>query len=190
MSTAPPHALASAEEVCRRFDASDDARALCSPGLSIHDFLTRLLQKGLFPDALSVAAHLLPNREAVWWGALCVWHACRPKPGEKVDAALRAVVTWLREPSEANRRAAKAAGEAVTAATPAGAVAMAAFYSEGSLSEPELPEVKPPPSLAQTTVAAAVQLTASLAPPEQFESVCGYYVNMAVEVRNGKHPWK
>jgi hypothetical protein len=188
MSTAP--APASAEEICRSCHPSAEGKALCSPGLSASDFLTCLLGKRLFPDALSVAAHLLPKREAIWWGALCAWHGLRPKPGEKIDAALRAVVTWLGDPSEVNRRAAHTAGEAATAASPAGAVALAAFYSEGSISLPGLPEVQPPPLLAQNTIAGAVLLTASTAPHDQFENICRHYVNIALEVAQGKHAWK
>jgi hypothetical protein len=182
--------LVSAEEVCRHWKPSDDVKALCSPGLSARDLLARLLQKGLFPEALSVAAHMLPAREAVWWGALCTWHTCRPKPGEKVDKALRSVVTWLNDPSDANRRAAKAAAEAAGAGTPAGAVGLAAFYSEGSMSNAGLPEVKPPAFLAQTTIAAGVLLNASSAPPAQFEPLCRHFANIALEVAQGKHPWK
>jgi hypothetical protein len=179
-----------AEEVCRHYEPGDHVKALCSPGLTVRDFVATLFQKKLLAEALSVAAHMLGARDAVWWGALCAWHGCRPQPDEKLDAALRAVVTWLGDPSDANRRAARAAGEAATARTPAGAVALAAFYSEGSMSEPGLPEVKPPEHLAQTTVAGAVLLTASSRPPDQFEKVCRYYVNMAFEVGQGKHPWK
>lgn len=188
MSTAP--VPPSAEEICRSCPLSRDGKALCAPGLTASDFLARLLTKKLFPDALSVAAHMLPKREAIWWGALCVWHGLRPKPGEKVDGALRAVLTWLREPREANRRAVQAAGEAATAANPAGAVAMAAFYSEGSISLPELPAVHPPPLLAQNTVAGAVLLTASMAAHDQFDNLCRHFVGMALEVAQGKHSWK
>jgi hypothetical protein len=188
MSTVLP--LASAEEVCRCSKPSADGKALCSAGMSTNDFLARLLGKRLFPDALGVAAHMLPKREAIWWGTLCAWHGLRPKPGQKTDAALRAVVTWLGDPSEANRRAAQAAGEAATAANPAGAIALAAFYSEGSISLPGLPEVHPPPLLAQNTIAGAVLLMASTGPHDQFENVCRHYVGIAHEVAQGKHRWK
>src|SRR5690242_6911001 len=126
----PPDRPPTVVEIAGRGPLGDDAKALLAPGLKPPAYLDRLLQKGLVKDALSFVAAWLPAREAVWWGCLCAWHHGRPKPSDKEAAALRAALRWVHEPSEENRRAAKAAGDAVGGpATPAGALALAAAWS-------------------------------------------------------------
>lgn len=188
----PPAPLTppSAEEVCRCFTPSADARALLQLGVRPRAFLDGLVHKGLFPDALTFAAFWLTKRQAVWWGCLCAWHAGRPRLKPPAAAALRAALSWVHEPSEEHRRAAGKAGDAAGgAATPAGAVALAAFWSEGSLSAPDLPPAPPPPGLTQQTVGGAVLLAANLGPPDQLADRCRGYVNLALEVHQGQVDW-
>src|SRR6516225_12092014 len=56
-------------------------------------------------DAIVFLAHLLPRREAVWWAIQCV----RALIGASADdGAHRSAETWVRAPTEDNRRAALA----------------------------------------------------------------------------------
>src|SRR6266436_6656134 len=107
-------------------------------------------------------ARWLPKREAVWWGCLCAWDAARPNPPPKEDAALRAVLRWIHEPTEANRRPLQTVSDAAGGTgSPAGCLALAAFFSAGSLTLPGLPVVPPPVEATAAAVAGAIMLTAA-----------------------------
>ena len=41
-------------------------------------FLDGLVARGMFPEAVSLLAHLLPRRESVWWAAKSVRAASAP----------------------------------------------------------------------------------------------------------------
>src|SRR5207237_10478430 len=99
-------------------------------------FFDLLVQHEQFGDAVRFLAHALPKRAAIWWGCLCLWDMCWPEPAEVVEAAVRAAVQWVLDPSEPHRRAAEKAGRAAGFQTAAGCLAMAAFWSRGSMSRP------------------------------------------------------
>jgi hypothetical protein len=99
-----------------------------------------------------------------------------------MDAAL----AWLKEPSEQNRRAAMAAAEIDEMQSAASWVAMAAFWSEGSLAPPELPEVPPDDRLTSQGVIAALLITAAQG---DFSQIAGKYrsiMETGRKVRSGE----
>lgn len=152
-------------EVCRRCELSEPARALAAGARAPQALVDALATHGLWSDALQVVAHLLAPRDAVWWGCLCGWYACRPKPMEAEAEGFRALMAWLQDPNEANGRAARVAAEKAGVGTPPGALGMAAFWCGSTLSKPALPGVEPPAFLYAKGVAAAVQLAASAGMP-------------------------
>src|SRR4051812_45310941 len=102
-----------AAEVCRRFELSDEAAAVPVDGVSPRAFVDRLTSAGLFDDAETFLGYALPKREAVWWACLCTREAVGPDPKPPAAAALKAAEAWVADPSDANRRAAQAAADAV-----------------------------------------------------------------------------
>lgn len=146
----------SAQETVGDMKLSDDGRKLLRPDLTGVEFFDQLVKAKLFSDAVRLIARVMTTKEAVWWGVLCVWTTARPRPAAPTDGAVRAVMTWLREPTDANRRAAGKAGTAAGATTPIGLVATAALMADGSLTPAGQPEVKPDPNLPATLVAEAV----------------------------------
>lgn len=94
-------------------------------------FLTKLTQGPDPKAAISYCAFLLPRRETVWW-AVQTLHALRKGAG-RPDTALAAAEAWVRDPSDATRRAALAAGEAGDAEEASTWAAWAAGYSGGSV---------------------------------------------------------
>lgn len=117
-----------------------------------------------YPAAAEHAAAALGARLAVWWGAMVVWRGIDPED-LVAAAAVDAAVAWVVDPSEANRRTAERAGGAAGVSTPAGALALAAFWAEGSVSLPGQPEVLPPPGVAERLAVGAVQMAAAGPPP-------------------------
>ena len=72
----------------------------------------------------------------------------------------------------------------------AGCLALAAFYSHGSLAPPDQPAVPPPDGLTANTVAGAVLLAAAAAPPKQAPERLRHSLSMAVEIANQRLLWQ
>jgi hypothetical protein len=119
-----------------------------------------LIEHAHFQDATRVLAHALPRRVAVWWACRCVRAVLDDRASPQDVAALQAAETWIREPSEEHRRASMTAAEATELCTPAGWVAVAAFWSGGSLAPPDVPAVPPGACLSTHAVSGAVMLAA------------------------------
>ena len=89
-----------AAEICQRLEPGEKALKLLQPKLSPKEFLRLLDAERLCADGMRFAAYALPCRGAIWWGSLCVWSIYRPKPPEKMEAALSSVVAWVQEPDD------------------------------------------------------------------------------------------
>jgi hypothetical protein len=174
-------------KVAKLFELSEEAEPLLKEGLNSRSFLTTLIDKGQFLDAVRFLAHALPKRHAVWWGYLCGRQAHGQEPPAKIVAALQAAERWLKDPSEAHREAAGQAGKKAEMSTPAGLVAMAAFWTGGSM----VPGIDAPPgeTMTASAVATAVHLAAlackASKPPDNFRE----FLDWGVEVANGKRRW-
>jgi hypothetical protein len=84
--------------------------------------------------AVAFMAHLLPRREAVWWGCHCL----RAMLGAAADdEALGAAEAWVRAPDEDTRRAALQIGGAADARRATTFLARAAGHSGGSIAGPD-----------------------------------------------------
>lgn len=65
-------------------------------------FLKNLSAKQKFKDAVAFCAHLLPRREAVWWGCGSLRSFLQLIPASRA-AALLAAETWVQHPTDQNR---------------------------------------------------------------------------------------
>jgi len=137
------------------------------------EFLDRLLAEPLRPDAALVIARWLPKPQAVGWAADCVGRTADQLPPAQA-AALAAARTWAEAPNESHRRAAEAAVQHAGYEGAASFVALAAFWSEGSLAPVGLPDNPPAPALTAKALVGALQLAAAeqapLNPAETLQS--------------------
>lgn len=175
-----------ANEVAEGLDLSPTGAKMAASGMSAENLFDALVKAGEFADAVRVAARLMTKPQAVWWGCLCAWHAERAVPTKTGPAALRAVVTWLREPTDENRRAAGLAAKA-KATTAAAMAANAAFFSGGSLSVPGQKEVPPDPLMTAKFVANAVLAASRSGPANGTRDRQQTYLRLAVEVYQGRN---
>jgi hypothetical protein len=174
-----------ARDVAARFELSNDARALLLADHKPAEFFALLGRRELYRDAFRFAAHYLPKRRAIWWGCLCAWELYRDAPPPAEEAPLRAVVDWIREPSEPHRRAAFAAGRQRKAGKIGSALAMAVFSAEGSLAPDDAPQVEPPDAQAAGFVAAAVILAGQMVPRKQRGKYQHHFLELAVDLSRG-----
>jgi hypothetical protein len=140
-------------------------------------------------EAFLVLAHSLPKREAIWWGCLCAWNRHRPTLDGAEDTALAAVVRWVQEPNEEHRRAAGKAGEAAGLTTLAGGLAMAAFWSGGSMAPPRLPTVLPPPTLTSVVIARVLFAAGAALDDGARRKQTHDFFEIGFQVAGGKHHW-
>jgi hypothetical protein len=184
----PPGRKLRAIEVVRPIRLSNEACSFLDENQSIDEFRSLLEAKRKYRDAIRVAAVTLKNREAVWWGCLCLWSAYKPEPPLAEAGALQAAVNWARNPSEENRRAAGTAGDNVGADTAAGSLALAAFFSGGSIAPDDLPEVAPEPFLTAKSVASAVLIALDRFDPPKCEMLQRQALMLAADVGSGRKP--
>jgi hypothetical protein len=165
---------------------SNEARTLLRPEMTVVEYFDVLVKGRLFPDAVRVISRAMTPKEAVWWGCLCIWSTARPQASPKVETAVRAAVKWLREPTDEHRRAAGAAATSAGDTTPAGMIAMAAFFAEGSVAPVGQPKVQADPHTSGTLVAEAVLAISRTAGPEPAGGpLVRQFLAIAVEVFRG-----
>lgn len=128
------------------------------------DFLRELASRKAWDDAVSFCAHLLPRREAVWWGCACVRTLYDTLPDQA--AGLDAAEAWVREPDAEHRQAAQDVGMRGPQDNPMAWLALAAAWSGGTVAISPTKSVAAPPHLTAQAARVAVLLTArALAPP-------------------------
>lgn len=108
-------------------------------------------------DAVRFLALALPRYESVAWAARLVEaEAERRRLNARDRQALEFALRWVGDPNDARRRAAFEAAEAADERSPERLLALAVFFSGGSISMPELPPVLPPPDSCGSFTGAAV----------------------------------
>ncbi len=148
-------------QLCERAKVGDEAKALLSKGASTKEFIALLVENELFPDALKLLAHLLPKREAVGWGCLCVKHVLASQKVQPSDVQI-AAERWVADPSEENRWAAKQVAAKEKPRTASGLLAMGAFFAGPSLAPPQHSRPVPPPDKLTSVMVANAVLMAAL----------------------------
>jgi hypothetical protein len=129
-------------------------------------FLARLVSEQRFPDAVRFLVQTLQADAAVRWACECVRNLQQPDAAEEQKAALRAAEAWLASPDETTRRATKDAADQAGLDTPEGVLAMAVFFSGGSVAPETAPEVPAPARACHRLSAGAVMLAVVSSHPE------------------------
>ncbi|MGP1254706.1 MAG: DUF6931 family protein [Kiloniellales bacterium] len=154
----------SAATVCVGLDLSEEAQALLQPDMNARRLINALAQAALPGDAVAVLARASGPQLAIAWALACLEQRLSISADGSEQACLATVRSWLSSPSERLRRAAMETAEAAGYAAPAHWLAAAVGWSGGSLSEPDLPEVPPPPHLFAVAVTAALRLAVAEEP--------------------------
>ncbi len=156
-----------AHDYARQLDLSPEAVALIEDRQRPVNYLDRLIQGELFADAVRFLAFLLPKPVAVAWGCQCLESVASDRLPPPQMSALRSARQWSAEPNEKNRRIAETAAAAAKYEGPASFLALAAFWSEGSLAPEGLEAVPPNDGLTAQGVMAALLIAASQGDPAQ-----------------------
>ncbi len=172
-------------EVLARIDIDAPSRALIEGKATVAEGLDLLGQHGHWIAAIRILGQALPHREGVWWACVCARRAPDPAATPADAAALQAADRWVRQPTEAHRRAAMDAAQAAGGRSAEAWAAIAAFWSGGSLAPPNLPEVSPAPHLCGVAVASAVLLAAVRHDPSKAAERYPAFVASARDIAQG-----
>jgi hypothetical protein len=152
--------------VGKSFDFDDDSAA--APMLPA-TYFQMLVDRQRLSDAATFVSHALPRYEGIVWAVQSLrthWSAGRS------DALVTEILRWIDNPSDEQRRAIRNMADALPSDSPAALLGLAVFLSGGSISEPELPAVLPPPDVSAKLAAAAV-LKAAFDETEPTEMLMG-----------------
>lgn len=175
-----------AEELLKEFElTAPEATEFVVPDTAPQISIERLMQAGLFQDAVKLLAHGLPKREAVWWACLAARKAQTPDTDENNVNALLATETWARKPSEENRQRCRELGEKTQYKSAASWAATAAYWCTGSMTEPGEPEVPPPPYLYAHAVAGSITLAAATIDPEKTDHYYQLFLAQGMDIARG-----
>jgi hypothetical protein len=146
-------------QLCERAGVGDEAKALITPDIATKEFVSLLVEKEMLKDSLRLISHLLPRREAIGWGCLCVRHSLAGQQLPLPEVQMMAE-RWVSAPTEENRWAAKQGADAEEPKTASGFLGWAVFFAGPSIAPPNNPRPVPPPEkLTAVMVANAVVLT-------------------------------
>jgi hypothetical protein len=99
---------ATAAQICAHFDLNQEARSPLRDRMAPQSFVEALLANKQYITGIDFMAHALRTREAIWWGCLCLQHACGSDLSTIDKAACKAAVQWVLEPNEGHRTAVSA----------------------------------------------------------------------------------
>lgn len=150
--------LTQARQVAELMGTDEDA--LPEPELPVRQHYEQLRRiTGGGREAVSFIGHALPRMEGIAWAARLLDEESRRVDLPRRDRqALDHVLRWLGEPDDTRRRAARDAADTAGDRSPERMLALAVFFSGGSMSQPDLPPVLPPPEASGRMAAGAVTL--------------------------------
>ena len=151
--------LTQARQVAELMDVDEDD--LPDPEIGAQAGYAAILAEGRAADALDYIGHALPKLEAVTWAAQLLNADSRVRELPIRDRlALDHVLRWLDDPSDANRRATQRAAVAASRQSAEHCLALAVYYSGGSISDAGMPPLLPPPEACLRYAVAAAKRAA------------------------------
>ena len=143
-------------------------------------------------ESVKFLTQALPKRDAIAWTLQCLENGSPFEASSKTHAAIQATRAWLENSTEDHRRAAHVAAEAAGLGTPAGCLALAVFFSGGSLGPKHLEHpISPPDDLTGKALAGALLLAAVGNEPENAASRLSAFVESGLALaRDSSNPAK
>jgi hypothetical protein len=174
----------SAGELLQHFELSDESENIAAADDSPMLAIKKLVDTENYHDAVTMLAHALPKREAIWWACLST-RKTMDKTIELDCAALKAAELWVRAPNEANKQSVQKMSVRAKNKTAAGWVATAANWCTGNMAEDGGVEVPPPDFLYAHAVAASITLAAVAADPEKIADNYQLFMRIGFDLAAG-----
>lgn len=174
--------------ICAYLEFGDDVMVLAKSSKTPDELIGKLAEEEKFQDAVRLRAYSLEKRLAVWWGCYCCRNELNGDLPVDQTEAVDAAAQWVEDPTEPNRRAAEAKAAKANYAGPGGALALSAFWSEGSLAPEGSQEVLADERLTSQGVAGALVTAAYLGDPTKAKERFAAFLQRGQDVAGGKIP--
>ncbi|WDE05312.1 hypothetical protein SG34_029170 [Thalassomonas viridans] len=172
--------------IISRYQLSDEAKPLLTPELTPEAAIAVLQEQELYNDVVQFIAHGLPMIEAIGWASEAM-DLRQADWNEQEVMAINAARNWLGQPNETLRIRASQLADRVGLECAPGWVAKAVFWSgTGSIVEPDLPAVMPPPFLYGHAAAAAITVAAAVPQWDNYQKFYRQVVELGIAIANGK----
>jgi len=178
----------SAMEIAEQLQMADEHVAIAKTVKTGPQFVAALAAQGAWAKAVRVQAHLLPKREAVWWGILSVNAACGDTLTPAEAMAKEAALAWVEQPGESVRRRCETTAGKTKFDGPGSWLAMAAFWSGGSIAPEEMGEVPPDEKLTGQAIASSLMIAAVMGDATKAKDRYKGFLSQAPDVASGKIP--
>lgn len=178
----------SAADLFRHSWLSPEAKGLLAPDLTAGIYLLLLAKRELFDDAVQCLAFAMPNRQAVWWLCQCLWHLREAYSSPTDQAAIKAAVRWVIEPSPTTVAAAERSSDEARFDSAARCVANAAFLA-GHGSDMDAPVTTERQRMAAQLVAGALSLSMLAVPAAGVDLSLRQVLTLGYDVVHGISRW-
>lgn len=148
-----------ARQVAELMGVDEDSRP--AEGIKPNAYYAERRTAGDLEQAVAFIGHALPRHEGVAWAAQVLDERAReeklkPRDRQALDVAMR----WVGEPNDDHRRAAYEAAGTASENSAESLLALAVYFSGGSIAPPDLQPVLPPPEISGRLGSAAVIVAA------------------------------
>jgi len=170
------------------FDAFPDlVDTVAKPGTDMtpEAYVEVLRQEDPAFPALAFFAHVLPKREAVWWGHQCVSGLLPPLHGAEAEV-MSLSEAWVRDADEDRREAVKRSADALKPDSAPVWVGLAAAWSGGSLSPNPDHRVDTPDDLTPKAVNAALMIAIGQTDPSARSETIDRCIAAGLEFARGE----
>jgi len=182
--------LPKAMEIRKAYRLRSAGLVLLSSDHTPLQFLDRLVVKpDTHLDAIDFLARALPRREAVWWGALCVWLTSEGKLAMPELELMKAAARWVLEPGESGRVLVQDALANVELASPLGYLGNAVTQTGPFVPYPGGAPIDPLPTACADSVAGGLHLAAVSGDATKVMARYQDYTALGIGVGRGKHSW-
>jgi hypothetical protein len=178
--------ISEAAAIASNCELEEAARAALDPSDTPGAYLEKLVAASAFHDAIRFLATALPPREAIGWACLCLRRTAPPAPESPEKAILDATEGWVRSPGDETRRAAFQAATERGSGSPAALLALAAFFSGGSIAPAGMEAVPPPERVSASMIAGGIFLTAIPGDPVQIPQRLQACLNLGIDIAKGQ----
>ena len=179
-----------AQDIYQRYELSKEAAQFKNEEIEPSGFMQYLISQHLYQDAITFLAHAIPKREGIWWACL----SCRDVLSVMKDdkalyeeylETLSSAESWVIDPTEENRRRAEKLSQVLDYELPASWAALAAFWSQGSITKPDEPNVDAPDFLYAHAISGAVSLAATRFSPDDIDKKMQFYIAIGLDLAKG-----
>ncbi|MFK0573524.1 DUF6931 family protein [Endozoicomonas sp.] len=146
--------------------------------------LSSLLKDDHFGSAVSFLSHCLKKDFAIAWGYACLIHVPVSWSQQEMDV-LGNIKSWLREPTDKHRRFHEKNLHSLGVKSPVAWLGQALFWSGGSITPEDAPDVSPSPGLLGQAISGAVQLAGLVEDGSHSSKLYPRFINLGIRVVEG-----